>query len=387
MKIAILSWESLHSISVGGVGAHVTELAAALERKGHEVHLFTRMAKHDHAQYELIHNVHYHRVPYNGHSDFIEDINNMCRAFVTAVFKCEDYMGAHFDIVHAHDWMTSNAMVWIKHGRGRKAILTIHSTEYGRCGNNFYGGRAARIRDHERHGTFCADKVITVSNALKGEVMWMYNVPDWKMSVIYNGVNYKHFDVAIDSGSVKKRFHIGPMDPMVLFAGRMTAQKGPDLLIEAIPFVLRYHPHAKFVFAGDGDMRWSLEHRANHLGIAHATRFLGHQNSWGLRDLFKACDCVCVPSRNEPFGIVILEAWSAEKPVVATDSGGPMELIWHDVTGYRVYPNPNSIAWGIGYLFTNFDHGRWMGKMGREAVEKTYSWDAICEHTLNVYRS
>ena len=387
MKIAILSWESLHSISIGGVGAHVTELGAALERKGHEVHLFTRMAKHDHPQYELIHGVHYHRVPYSGHSDFIEDVNNMCRSFVTAVFKCEDYMGAHFDLVHAHDWMTSNAMVWIKHGRGRKGILTIHSTEYGRCGNNFYGGRSARIRDHERHGTYCADKVIAVSNALKSEVMWMYNVPDWKISAIYNGVNYKNFDVDIDAGSVKKRFHIGPMDPMVLFAGRMTAQKGPDLLIEAIPFILRYHPQAKFVFAGDGDMRWSLEHRASHLGIAHSTRFLGHQNPWALRDLFKACDCVCVPSRNEPFGIVILEAWSAQKPVVATDSGGPTELIWHVVTGYRVYPNPNSIAWGIGYLFTNFEHGRWMGKMGREAVEKAFSWDAICEHTLNVYRS
>lgn len=386
MKIAILSWESLHSISIGGVGAHVTELAAALERKGHEVHLFTRMAKWDHAQYELIHGVHYHRVPYSGHSDFVEDVNNMCRAFVHAVFKCEDYMGTHFDIVHAHDWMTSNAMVWIKQGRGRKGILTIHSTEYGRCGNNFYEGRSARIRDHERHGSFCADKVIAVSNALKNEIKWMYNVPDWKVSVIYNGVNCKYFDVKIDPGNVKKRFHIAPMDPMVLFAGRMTSQKGPDLLIEAIPFVLRYHPNAKFVFAGDGDMRWSLEHRARHLGISHATRFIGHQNAWGLRDLFKACDCVCVPSRNEPFGIVILEAWSAEKPVVATDSGGPTELIWNDVTGYRVYPNPNSIAWGIGFLFTNFDHGRWMGKKGREAVEKTFSWDVIGEHTLNVYK-
>ena len=386
MKIAILSWESLHSISIGGVGAHVTELAAALERKGHEVHLFTRMARWDHSQYELIHGVHYHRVPYPGHSDFIEDTNNMCRSFVTAVFKCEDYMGAHFDIVHAHDWMTSNAMVWIKQGRGRRGILTIHSTEYGRCGNNFYGGRSSRIRDHERHGIFMADRIITVSNALKNEIKWMYNVPDWKVSAIYNGVSYKHFDVYIDVENVKKRLHIGPMDPMVLFAGRMTSQKGPDLLLEAVPFILRFHPHAKFVFAGDGDMRWSLEHRARQMGVSHATRFLGHQNAWGLRDLFKACDCVCVPSRNEPFGIVILEAWSAQKPVVATDSGGPTEMIWHDVTGYRVYQNPNSIAWGIGFLFTNFDHARWMGKNGREAVEKSYSWDVIAEHTFNVYK-
>ena len=84
----------------------------------------------------VIHGVHYHRVPYPGAHDFIDDVNNMCRAFVTSVFKTEDYMGAHFDIIHAHDWMASNAMVWIKQGRGRKGILTMHSTEYGRSGNN-----------------------------------------------------------------------------------------------------------------------------------------------------------------------------------------------------------------------------------------------------------
>lgn len=134
-------------------------------------------------------------------------------------------------------------------------------------------------------------------------------------------------------------------------------------------------------------MRGGLERRAQHLGIAHATRFLGHQNQWSLRDLFKSCDCVCVPSRNEPFGIVILEAWSARKPVVATESGGPSEIVWPDVTGYKVHANPNSIAWGIGTLFTNFEHARWMGTKGREAVDQIFSWDVIAGHTLGVYYS
>ncbi len=386
MRIALLTWESLHSISVGGVAVHVTELAAALERQGHEVHVFTRMAWSGHAQYELIHGVHYHRVPYPGHQDFIEDVNNMCRAFVSSVFHVEDYMGAHFDVVHAHDWLASNAMVWIKQGRGRKGILTIHSTEYGRCGNNFYDGPSVRVRDHERHGTFCADRVITVSNALKNEAMWMYNLPSWKVHTVYNGVNYRHFDGAVDAGEVKRRYHIHPYDPMILFAGRMVYQKGPDLLVEAVPMILRSFPTAKFVFAGEGHLRPSVEHRAHQLGVAHATRFLGYQNSWALRDLFKACDCVCVPSRNEPFGIVVLEGWSAEKPVVATTNGGPWELVWHDVTGLRIEPRPQSIAWGIGTLFANFEHARWMGRNGRYAVEKDFSWDVIADHTDKIYR-
>lgn len=387
MRIALFSWESLHSISVGGVAAHVTELAAALQRKGHEVHVFTRMGWPGHAQYDNIYGVHYHRCPFASSHNFIDEVNNMCRSFVHSFFQTEDFCG-HFDVVHAHDWLASNAMCWIKEGRrDHKALLTVHSTEYGRCGNNFYGGGSARIRDHERHGTYCADRVITVSKSLKNEVMWMYNLPDWKTHAIYNGVNWLNYDGWVDPGGVKRQYGIGPTDPMVLFSGRMVYQKGPDLLVEAIPHVLRYHPSAKFVFVGDGGMRGAVEDRARRMGVGHATRFLGYLGGWKLVDLYKACETVCVPSRNEPFGIVILEAWSAGKPVVASSNGGPGEIIWHDVTGFKIYPNPDSIAWGIGSLFADFEHGRWMGRNGRVAVEGSFSWDIIAEQTLGVYNS
>ncbi|HMA93429.1 MAG TPA: glycosyltransferase family 4 protein [Polyangiaceae bacterium] len=385
MRIALLSWETLHSISIGGVAVHVTELAAALERKGHEVHVFTRMRCPGDWHYDRIHGVHYHRVPYGGNADFIEDTNNMCRAFVGAVFQTEDYMGAHFDIVHAHDWMTSNAMVWIKQGRGRKGILTIHSTEYGRCGNNFYGGPSRRIMDHERHGTYCADRVITVSWALRGEVQWIYNVPDWKAHMVYNGISYQAFDHWHDPSQVKAKYHIGAMDPTVLFVGRITAQKGPDIFVQAIPYVLHYYPNAKFVITGDGDMRGLVQQRAQQLGVAHACRFYGVLPRHDLIDLYKSVDCVCVPSRNEPFGLVVLEAWAAGKPVVATHIGGPSEFVWHDVTGFKIWPNPESVAWGLGSLFANFEHARWMGQNGRRAAESAFSWDTIADQTLGVY--
>ena len=385
MKIAILSWESAHSIYVGGVAIHVTELACSLERIGHEVHVFTRMGRHDHPLYENIHGVHYHRCPFNSHPDFIEEVNNMCRAMVDAVFHTEDYMGDHFDVVHAHDWLTANAMIWIKRGRGRRTIFTIHSTEYGRCGNNFYGGGSDRIRGIEWQGAYEADRVVTVSGALKNEVQWIYNIPEWKVDIIYNGISCQNYDGYIDPGEVRSRVQIGPVDPMVLFAGRMSSQKGPDILMEAIPSILHFHNNAKFVFAGDGDMRGQVEQRAHQLGVAHATRFLGHQSSWALTDLFKATDCVCVPSRNEPFGIVILEAWSAGKPVVASVNGGPSEIIWHDVTGFKINAHPESVAWGVGSLFADFEHGRWMGRNGRIAAETIFSWNTIADQTLSVY--
>jgi glycosyltransferase involved in cell wall biosynthesis len=380
----MLSWETLHSISVGGVAAHVTELAAGLERRGHEVHVFTRMAPGQ-RYHDWIDGVHYHRCPYPSHPDFVDDVNNMCRAFVERVFVVEDMIG-QFDFIHAHDWLAANAMIWIKQGRGRKCVLTIHSTEYARCGNAFPGGRSVRVRDQERAGTYWADKVICVSNATKNEIMWMYEVPESKTDVVYNGVSSGRFDLEVDVAKVRQGYDIGPTDPTVLFCGRLEWQKGPDLLVEAIPSVLRHYSNAKFVFAGDGGMRHELERRAWQVGAGHSVRFLGYRNGHEIVNLFKLSDGVCVPSRNEPFGIVILEAWSAGKPVVATDRGGPSEYVQHEYNGLRIAPHPDSIAWGLGTLLSDFDRARWMGENGRRQVGQHFTWDVISARTAGTYR-
>ncbi|TMK53120.1 MAG: glycosyltransferase [Actinobacteria bacterium] len=96
--------------------------------------------------------------------------------------------------------------------------------------------------------------------------------------------------------------------------------------------------------------------------MAHACRFLGHRNGVELINLFKISDAICVLSRNEPFGLAVLEAWAAGKHVVASSSSGPGEFVWHEVNGLKIYPGPKSIAWGLGTLFTNFDWARrWAG--------------------------
>ena len=310
----------------------------------------------------------------------------MCRAFVHAVFAVEDTVGS-FDVVHAHDWLASNAAVWVKEGRGRRAVLTMHSTEYGRNGNRFLGGQAARVQEHERHGTYCADRVITVSNQLKAEIRWLYQLPDWKVQTIYNGVSTPQFDYAVDAGEVKRRYAIGPLDPMILFVGRMVVQKGPDILVRTMPSILRHYPHAKFVFVGDGHMKEDVCRIGHQLGVAHAMRVLGVVRGRELTNLFKACDVVAVPSRNEPFGIVILEGWSAHKPVVSTKRGGPAEFVWHEINGLHVDDTPESVAWGLGTLIADHDRCRWMGRNGRATVDAAFSWDSIAEQTEMVYRS
>ena len=385
MRIALLSWESLHSIAVGGVAVHVTELAAALDRREHEIHIFTRQGQSQ-PGYDFIDGVHYHRCPFALTTNFIDEVNNMCRAFVDAVLAVEDTVGS-FDVVHAHDWLASNAAVWIKEGRGRRAVLTMHSTEYGRNGNRFLGGQAVRVQEHERHGTYCADRVITVSNQLKAETRWLYELPDWKVQTIYNGVSTPQFDYAVDAGEVKRRYAMGPLDPMILFVGRMVVQKGPDILVRTVPSILRHYPHAKFVFVGDGHMKEDVCRIGHQLGVAHAMRVLGVVRGRELTNLFKACDVVAVPSRNEPFGIVILEGWSAHKPVVSTKRGGPAEFVWHEINGLHVDDTPESVAWGLETLIADHDRCRWMGRNGRATVDAAFSWDSIAEQTELVYRS
>jgi glycosyltransferase involved in cell wall biosynthesis len=384
MRIALLSWESLHSIAVGGVASHVSELAAALVRSGHNVHVFTRR-EHGQSGHDWIDGVHYHRCLYQGHHDFVDDVNNMCRSFVDRVFEVEDFIG-NFDVIHAHDWLCANAMIWIKQGRGHKCVLTIHATEYARCGNSFSSGRASRIRDQERAGVYWADRVIAVSQATKNELMWMYEVPEWKVSVVYNGVSPSRFEFFTDPGEDKRRLDIAPLDPTVLFCGRMAWQKGPDLLMEAVPAILSCHGNAKFVFAGDGDMRAGLQNRARQLKVDHAVRFTGYRNSQEIVRLFKMADVICVPSRNEPFGIVVLEAWSASKPVVVTQSGGPSEYVRHEVDGLKIEPNPSSVAWGVCRLFSDFEKARWMGQNGRKVAEERFRWDMIVRQIIAVYR-
>lgn len=385
MRIAMFSWETLHSIPVGGVGVHVTELAAALERRRHEVHIFTRRGPGQ-PDYSDVHGVHYHRVDFPLNSNFVDEIENQCRAYVANCFAVED-SGLKFDIMHAHDWLAANAMVWAKEGRGRRGILTMHSTEYGRNGNKFFGGQAARVADKERHGTYVADKVISVSNQLREEVKWLYQLPEEKCRTIYNGVNMHAFDYQVDAGDIKRVHAVGPLDPMILFVGRMVVQKGPDILMRSIPAVLKFYPSAKFVFIGDGHMKQEITTIAHQLGVSHAIRILGSRSGKDVTDAFKACDVVCVPSRNEPFGIVILEAWAAGKPVVSTKRGGPAEFVWHGVNGLQVDDTPDSVAWGLGTMLQ--DHGRiqWMGRNGRAAVEAAFSWDKIAEQTEEVYRS
>lgn len=384
MRVAMFSWESLHSIVHGGMGVHVTELAAGLERRGHDMHVITRRAAHQ-SPYDQIHGVHYHRVDHGfAEDDFITTMDLMCKAMAQRFGDVTESFGP-FDLVHGHDWLTAKALEHVTASTTARHFLTMHSTQYGRDGNVFEAGLAQWIRDAEAAACRSAHTVIAVSAFLADELRRLYHVPDWKIHVVPNGVAYHHFDGFIDPAAIKGRFGIGPMDPTIFAPGRMTRQKGMDMLVEAVPAVLQTYPQARFIISGSGPEAERVIERASAVGAANACVFLDVLRRADYIDVMRAVDVVVVPSRNEPFGVVALEAWAAGKPVVATSAGGPREFIWHDVNGFLVDPTPAGLAFGISSLLANHEHCRWLGRNGRRAVEQVYNWDTVAGYTEGVY--
>ncbi|MFO1371995.1 MAG: glycosyltransferase family 4 protein [Candidatus Competibacteraceae bacterium] len=379
----MFSSESLHSISSGGLGVHVTELAAGLQRRGHDIHVITRR-KEEQNYYDCIYGVHYHRIDHGLSENDVECMDYMCKAMAHRFYEVTSMIGK-FEVAHAHDWLTANAMKYAMDGFGIPGVLTMHSTEYGRDGNVFYEGFARWVRDAEAAGCHNASLVIAVSNFLADELRCIYQIPDGKIHVVPNGVNYHAFDGFIDPAEVKGRYGIAPMAPTIFCPGRMTVQKGMDLLVEAVPMVLASYPETKFIISGEGPEKDAVIRRAHEVGAAGAIVFLGNLPRWQYVDLMRACDILVVPSRNEPFGIVVLEGWAAGKPVVATNAGGPREFLWHDVNGFLVDANSGGLAHGIGSLLADHNHCRALGANGRRAVEEKFNWDNVAAYTEGVY--
>lgn len=371
LKLAIFCWESLHAERVGGLASAATNLAETLA-KNHEVHYFTRGQVQD----QTICGVHYHYCRPSG-NNIVEYCDSMSRGMVENFDRFDT--GRKFDYLHFNDWHPVQALHALQ---DRNTILTYHSTEYGRSGNQFGDWwEYKEISGKEWYGGLIAKRVTAVSATLKNEVMNLYNVPEWKIDVVQNGIVQRQFRADIDAGKVKQAYGIHPYAPLILFIGRLVYQKGPDLLIEAMRKVCQNHGDAKLIVAGEGDMRQFLQERAKDL----PANFIGYIPDSEYIRLLNACDLVVIPSRNEPFGLVLLEAWSAEKGVVASNVGGLSENIDTFVDGVKVEPDAGSLAWGINSVIDDPLQAIAMGKRGRKKVERIFLWDSVGKKITDTY--
>jgi glycosyltransferase involved in cell wall biosynthesis len=379
MRIGIFSWESLYSIKVGGVAPCITELSEALARRGHEVHILTRRGEFD--AFDKINGVHYQRVDFDDSGDIVAQMDNMSNAMYDLFGEIQKIFG-RFDVVHCHDWHPIPALNRIKKDYGLPYILTMHSTEWGRNGNHFGDGISKDISHREWLGAYESSKIIVTTRLMMDELMRIFSIPKSKISIIPNGIVVGKMRRSLDAGRVKEKYGIHPLAPVVLFCGRMSIQKGPDLLVEAVPQILKNRPDMKFVFIGKGDMKSQCEQRVRELNVGYACRFVGYTSASTKEELMNACDLICIPSRNEPFGVVVLEAWEVCKPVVATEA---VSIIRNFEDGLLAYIQPESIAWCINSLIKHPEEMKKLAIAGSRRLEIEFDWDKIARKTEETY--
>ncbi len=165
---------------------------------------------------------------------------------------------------------------------------------------------------------------------------------------------------------------IPPGDRLVLALGRLHADKGFDTLIRGLGQV----PRATLAIAGDGPERGRLERLADQEGVRDRVRFLGWREDAGA--LLKAADLFACSSRVEPLGNMVIEAWSAARPVVAVAAAGPRELIRDGADGVLV-PHEDPAALGRAIAAGLADPGRSaaMARAGRARFEAGFSNAAV----------
>ncbi|MCG7362960.1 glycosyltransferase [Roseomonas sp. ACRSG] len=156
--------------------------------------------------------------------------------------------------------------------------------------------------------------------------------------------------------------------PRLVALGRLHRNKGFDTLLRALALL----PGAELAIGGEGPERAALEKLAAELGVATRVRFLGWRQDAGA--LLAGCDVFVCSSRHEPLGNVVLEAWSASKPVVAVAAQGPAELIEDGRTGLLVpQESPEALAQAVGSLLADPARAADLGAAGRAAWEAEFA--------------
>jgi glycosyltransferase involved in cell wall biosynthesis len=279
----------------------------------------------------------------------------------------------------------ATAGIGLKHVFRKPLLATIHSTEIGRR-NGLHSDYEKMIHETEAWLTYEAWRVICCSNYMISHVKWAFGLPEDKLVMIPNGVDVKEYDknANVDLSSFRRNFAL-PEEKIVLFVGRLVYEKGIHVLINAVPKILE-KVNAKFVIVGSGYMKESLSEIVKKMGLSHKVLFTGFLDDETLRKLQKCADVSVVPSLFEPFGIVALEAMAAKSPVVVSDSGGLSEIVEHDVTGVKVYPNnSDSLTWGVTRVLLDEKYANWLKENAYKKVKENFSWEKISRQTKNVY--
>ena len=334
--------------------------------------------------------------------DVLNGANPALKTLSVDLAMSADVDGA--SVAHSHTWYAMFAGHLAKLLHGIPHVVTTHSLEPMRPwkAEQLGTGGYALSSFCERNGVLGADAVVAVSKAMREDVLRAYpEVDPAKVAVIYNGIDTEQYRP--DTGTDALERHGVRIDvPTVLFVGRVTRQKGIVHLLDA---ALEIDAGAQLVFAAgapdEPEIERATRERVGRLrerrgDVVWIEEMLPKQD---VIQLLTHATVFCVPSIYEPLGIVNLEAMACETAVVASAVGGIPEVVVEGETGLLVPvelgPSGDPVdparfasdfAARVNELLADPARAAEMGRAGRRRAVDRFSWAAIADETVALYR-
>ena len=308
------------------------------------------------------------------------------------------------DVVHTHTWYVSMAGFLAKKLYGIPFVLTTHSLEPLRAWKaEQLGSGYAMSSWMERTAIEDADAIVAVSQGTKADILRAYpSVNAERVHVIYNGIDLQEYRKKESTVALRK-YGVDAARPYVLFVGRITRQKGVTHLVDAIQYL---PADTQIVLcAGAPDTAEIAAEMRAHVDAARAYNknvvWIEEMVTRGEAiELYSHARVFCCPSVYEPFGIINLEAMACQCPVVASATGGILEVVVDRETGFLVpfaadpvtgFPTEpevfaRALAEKLGVLLGDEALCRRFGDAGRRRVEEKFGWGAIARETVELYR-
>jgi D-inositol-3-phosphate glycosyltransferase len=375
------------------MNVYIVEVSKRLAARGVEVEIFTRATDSSLPPVvEMVPGVHVRHVtagPFEGLSK--EELPSQLCAFTNGVLRAEAaHPPGYYDLIHSHYWM-SGQVGWL--ARERWGVPHVHTAHtLAKVKNRLI---AAGDRPEPKARVIGEEQVIAESDRLVANtrfeaqdlVNW-YDADPTRLTVVQPGVDLNRFRPG-PAAAARTRLGLPANGHIISFVGRIQPLKAPDVLISAlaelpltdVTVVICGGP------SGSGlDRPTSLIELAASLGVSDSVRFLQPQTGDALADLYRASDLVAVPSHNESFGLVALEAQACGTPVVAAAVGGLVTAVQDGVSGVLVDGHdPQDWARVMAKLLLA-PARRLQLSVGAIRHANNFSWDRTAEGLMRVYR-
>jgi glycogen(starch) synthase len=375
MRVVLFS--SAFAPAVGGVEELTRRLAEHLIGAGDTVEVWTSRHPPSLPEDEVISGIRVRRFALPLPRMSSRELARFPLAATTAIVTlCRAAAKARPDLLHVQCFSANGVYATALSALIRRPMIVSLQGETVMDDHDIYD-ESVTLRGGLRLGLRRAAGVTACSRFVLDDAERRFGLREHVGTVVPNGVDLEHHDrpVAIDL----------PAGRFVLALGRVVEKKGFDLLLDAFSRLAAVYPDVGLVIGGNGDARPALIEKVVALGLSERVVLPGTlgrgQVAWAMQN----ASIFVLPSRVEPFGIVVLEALRAGRPVVVSSRGGAGEIVNHDRDGLVVDPfDVGSLASAIARLLSDDQLSRRLGAAGALCVER-FAWPRIAAQYRDIY--